>query len=267
METTLGEVLNSFIDYRMENVYTAIPGIILAVHKNGEDLLVDVQPSVSLRTQTDEIEHRPVILNVPVQMPSSSTAGVLFPVNVKDTVLMVFSMSAIDNFKYGDGRPAEASDFRKFNIRDAVAIPGVYPKSNSVNRPSRHRWPHNPEDLVVYHNLGTATEVEVRLKKNEGSVIINTSANVEANCKNATVNASEQMEINTKTFKVSCTNYQVTSNSYTVGTVDYGVTATGTAATTGTFNQNGSFVLNGIPIETHTHGGVQSGGSNTGGPQ
>lgn len=266
-ETTLGEVMQVMFDYQMENVYTALPGIILQVHDNGESLFVDVQPSVSVKTQTDEIFHRPVILNVPVQMPVSKTSGVLFPVNVGDTVCLVFASDAIDNFKYGDGKPTAPNDYRRFNIRDCVAFPGVSPKSASVNRPARHRYPHNPKDVVVFHNLGTAAECEIRLKESTGQVIVNSPEAVIVNCKDASVNAENSMTIATKSFKISCDSYQVTSKSYSIGTQTYSMNATSNASSTGTFSHTGNWNLNGIAMETHKHGGVQSGGSSTGGPQ
>lgn len=258
-ETTLGEVISTVFNYEMENVYTALPGIILKVHDNGETLLVDVQPSVSVRTQTEEIFHRPVILNVPVEMPASNSAGVLFPVEIGDTVMLIFSSDAIDNFKHGDGKPTAPNDYRRFNIRDCVAFPGVFPKSASVNKPQRHKFAHNPKDVVVYHNLGTADEVEVRLKKGESKVIVN--------CNVAEVNAKDSMTVTTKAFKIECDSYQVSSKSYSIGTQTYTMNATQRADSTGTFSHNGSWILNNIPMETHTHGGVQTGGGSTGGPQ
>lgn len=266
-DVTLSEVLGRVFNYQMEGVYTALPGIILAVKDNGESLLVDVQPSVSIKTQTDEIYHRPVVLNVPIQMPSSNSAGVLFPVNIGDTVLMVFTSDAIDNFKYGDGKPTAPNDFRRFSIRDCVAIPGVYPKASSVNRVARHKLPHNPKDVVVYHNLGTGAETEVRLKQGTGQVIVTSPVAVTVNCKTAEVNASDSMTVKTKTFKIDCDSYQVSSKSYSIGTQTYSMNATSNASSTGTFSHNGSWTLNGIQMETHTHSGVQTGGGSTGGPQ
>ena len=266
-ETTLGEVIQAAFQYQMDSVYTALPGIILKVHNNGEELLVDVQPSVSVRTQTDEIFHRPAILNVPIQMPASNSAGVLFPVNIGDTVMLVFASDAIDNFKHGDGKPTAPADYRKFSIRDCVAFPGVFPKSASVNRPARHKLEHNPTDVVVYHNLGTGAECEVRLKKGTGQIIVTSPQATIVNCKTAEVNAEDSMTVNTKTFKINCDSYQVNSKSYSIGTQTYTMNATQLASSTGQFSHNGSWVLNNIQMETHTHGGVQTGSGSTGGPQ
>ena len=61
--------------------------------------------------------------------------------------------------------------------------------------------------------------------------------------------------------------FTINSSSFKVSTGNYSVSATSTATTTGTFNMNGSWILNGIAIETHTHGGVETGSGSTGGPQ
>lgn len=265
--TDLGEVMKSIFSYEMEDVNTAMPGIVLAVHNNGQELFVDVQPSVSKITQTDEVIHRSVILNVQVMMPSSNNAGIIFPVDVGDTMLLVFSQTGIENFKYGDGRPTAPNDYRTFSIRDCVAIPGLFPKSAAVNRVARHKLPHNPKDVVVFHNLGSANETEIRLEQGSGNIAITSPAAVVVNCKTATVNASDSMSVKTKDFTIDCTNYKVNSSSYVIGTGSYSMNATTSATSTGTFSHNGSWKLNGIAMESHNHGGVQAGGDSTGGPQ
>ena len=51
------------------------------------------------------------------------------------------------------------------NLNDAVAIVGVHPFSKSPNRNAARKLPHNTDDLVVAHNIGTDRECEVRLTK------------------------------------------------------------------------------------------------------
>jgi len=48
--------------------------------------------------------------------------------------------------------------------------------------------------------------------------------------------------------------------------VNGGITTTGNMATNGSITASGNVTAGGISLESHTHGGVQSGGSNTSGP-
>ena len=115
---SLQELMNASFDYQTNNLYTAAPGVVVAVRNNLEELSVDVQPTVNILNKDKTTKERPVVLNVPVQMPSSSTAALTFPINVGDPVLLIYSMRSLDNWKRGEGKPSVPSDNRKFDKRD-----------------------------------------------------------------------------------------------------------------------------------------------------
>ena len=165
---------------------------------------VNVQPTVNIRQEDGDIEERPTILNVPVQMPASNTSAFTFPVNVGDTVLLVFTMQGIDTWKRGTGKPTTPSDFRHHSIRDCFAITGVFPLANSVNNPSKRTWAHSTQDTVMVHNIGTGSETEIRMKPS-GDIIINTNQNVTANCNKATINSS-LIEMNANSMNINVPN-------------------------------------------------------------
>lgn len=265
-EVGLGELITQFIDYKQESVNTAIPAVVLSVKEEGRKLLLDVQPSVSILNRDGTVVAQASILNVPCQQPASSVGGMIFPVAVGDTVLLVFSQRGIDTWKYGSGSPAAPSDYRKFDKRDCVAIPCIFPVSKSMASESRQGADYSAGDTVIYNRKG-ANPVEIVLKQN-GNIVVNASqGNVTVNCKVSEVNAEDSMTVNTKDFKINCETYQVSSSSYTIGTGSYSMSATVAAASSGTFSHNGSWILNSIPMETHTHSGVETGSGSTGGPQ
>lgn len=265
-EIGLGELITQFIDYKQESVNTAIPAIILAIKEGGEKLLVDVQPSVSILNRDGSVVAQASILNVPLQQPASSVGGMIFPVAVGDTVLLVFSQRGIDTWKYGSGSPSAPSDYRRFDKRDCVAIPCIFPVSKSMASKSRQGADYDPGDTVIYNRRGS-NPVEIVLKQS-GDIVVNASqGKVTVNCKDSEINASDSTTVNTKDFKINCETYQVTSSSYTIGTGSYSMSATVAASSSGTFSHNGSWILNSIPMETHTHPGVQTGSGSTGGPQ
>lgn len=264
-EMSLGGAIANIVDYKMRDKYTALPAVVLSVHRNGETTLLDVQPLISIRERDGDIVEQATVLNVPYALPASSTGGMVFPVNVGDNVMLVYSMRGMDTWKYGNGSPTPASDNRMFSKVDCVAIPCITP-TNKANTPAnKHTADYAAGDVALYHGMG-GSMCEIILKK-DGRVFINSPSKVTVNCSVSEVNASESVTYNTQTFKINCTNYQVSSTSYQIGTASYSLAATGGATTTGTMNMSGSFVLNGITLESHTHSGTQPGNGSTGAPQ
>lgn len=236
--SALQKAMTSAFGYQMSDIYTAIPGIVVTVRDNFQNLYIDVQPSVNNLDEDGTITERPVIMNVPVQMPSSSTSAVIVPINVGDPVFLIFSMRGLDTWKRGNGRPTTPSDLRKFDKRDCIAIPGVMPIGNSTNDPAKHVWTHNPKDLTIVHNLGSGAEVEVRLKT-DGSIAINTTNKVEIQCDQVIVNANTSIEVNCPTISFN-----------------------GNVTHIGNYDMAGTFTLNGINMNTHKHPPGTSGPAN-----
>lgn len=250
-EPSLQELLNNSFNYNMNNVYTAIPAIVVTVRNNLEDMTLDVQPTLNIKNKDGSIEERPVILNVPFQFPSSSTAAFTFPINVGDSVLLIFSMRGLDTWKRGTGRQVTPTDFRKFDKKDCFAIPGIHTISNSINDPQKRFWPHSTSDAVLVNNIGTSQENEVRLKST-GDVIINTQQNVEVNCNNATVAAQADITM-------TCANFSLDASDSITITSPIATVSVGSTSWSGGISHNGSYTLtgtatfNGIAFDTHDH--------------
>lgn len=241
------DTINSAFDYKMESVNTAIPCIVLGIRDNGGTQMVDIQPTINQKLQDGSIKERPPILGVPVSFPVSSTAGMTYPIKIGDTGMAVFSMRDMDSWKSGNGRPSTPSTASKMSAGDAVFYPGIQPPGNAVNNPSKHVLTHSTADTVIFQNLG-GNECEIRLKA-DGSIEINTSNQpVTINCSNATVNASESINLNSPQMTVDVPQ----------------TTWIGSITQTGNYAQIGVYTLNGVNVNTHFHPGVQSGPSNTG---
>lgn len=173
-DMTFESAISAFFEQKMRGLFTAIPAVIMQVN-DAEKQIVDVKPLVNeVFPDWSDDEEYPTILSVPLIFPSSSTSAITFPVKAGDTVLLVFAQSCIDVFKAGDGTAQPPSDYRRFNKRDAIAIPGLWPFGNAVNQPTKHALPHSTEDVVVFHNLGTSSECELRMKQS-GKIGINGS--------------------------------------------------------------------------------------------
>jgi hypothetical protein len=265
---SLQEVLVAQFEYQSSQMYTAIPAIVVSV-KNLAEQRIDVQPTLNLRSEDgDNIEERPVILNVPLHMPLTKDGGLTYPISVGTPVFLMFSMRGIDIWKRGNGYPVTPSDNRKFDIKDCVAIPGIFPFPESRNNPSSRVNSHDVNDVVLVHNIGSGAEVEIRLKPN-GDVIVNSPTKVTVNCIDAEINADSTTTINCpeNTINGNTTvngDFTATSGAFTVNSGSIAMSATASATMDATFEMTGSLVLNGTPVESHDHSGVTSGPDRTG---
>lgn len=204
-DLTIESAMTAFFEYQMRNMYTAIPAKIMQV-RNAEQCKVDVKPLIDMVFSNLETLEWATIPNVPVMYPSSSTSAITFPVKAGDVVLLVFSQSGLDVFKSGDGTPQPPSDYRTFNMRDAIAIPGLFPFGLAINQQSKRTLTHSTDDVVVAHNLGTEAECEIRLKPT-GKIEIN----------------GNQIDISSST--------QIDGNLINTGSITVGVGATGSFTT------------------------------------
>lgn len=238
----------SAFDSQMQNVYTIIPCIVVAVRDGLAGQVVDIQPTINQKLQDGTVAERPTIGNVPVSFQVSKKAGFTFPIEVGDTGTAMFSMRNMDGWKAGNGRPASPMNFAKMDKSDAIFLPGIQPPGVAVNNPAKHVLTHDPKDTVIFGNLG-GVEAEVRIKV-DGSVEINTSNQpVVINCSDATVNASNSINLNAPTMTVDV------ANTLWIGDV----------VQQGNWTQTGTYTLNTININLHKHTGVTT-GSGTSGP-
>ena len=205
-DMTFESAVKALFDYQMRNVFTAIPAKVMQVEDAGEQR-VAVKPLINnvFPDWEDSIEF-PTILSVQLMFPSSSTSAITFPINAGDTVLLVFAQSCMDVFKSGDGTTQPPSDYRRFDKRDAIAIPGLFPFGMAINQQSKRTLTHSTDDVVMAHNLGTEAECEIRLKPT-GKVEIN----------------GNQIDISSST--------KINGNLINTGSVTVGVGATGSFTT------------------------------------
>src|ERR1043165_4620453 len=96
----------SAFDSQINNLYTSIPCIVVAVRDGLNGQMVDIQPTINQKQQDGTVAERPVVAGVPVSFPVSSTAGFTFPIKVGSTGIAIFSMRNMDGWKAGNGRPS-----------------------------------------------------------------------------------------------------------------------------------------------------------------
>lgn len=187
----LAEVIESIIEYSMEDRYTALPAVVLAVHSQGGTQLVDVQPCVSINNRDGTLTDQASVLNVPYQQPASSKGGMVFPILPGDNVLLIYCMRGIDTWKYGQGTPSPASDYRMFSKMDCIAIPCISPVSKTPTA-GRHTKGYALGDVVVY-NAMNGNQCEVILKAN-GDVVVNSPGTVTINSPRSVFNGDVEFK-------------------------------------------------------------------------
>lgn len=171
MEDTLESRLNSFIDFKFSALNTCMLCVVEQV-RDLEEQRVDVKPLVNKQFVDSDVLEYPAILSVPLVFPSSSTSAITFPVNKGDVVVVIFSQSSIDVFKSGSHTAHDPVDTRRFDRRDAIAIPCAFAFDKAINKQSNRTLTHSTTDVVIAHNIGKDNECEIRVKSS-GKIEIN----------------------------------------------------------------------------------------------
>lgn len=247
-EASLEELLKASFESNLNNQYTILPCIVIAVRDGLSGQMVDIQPTINQKFKDGSVKERPAILGVPVSFQVSKKAGFTFPIEVGDTGTALFSMRNMDGWKSGNGRPTSPMNFAKMDKSDAIFLPGIQPPGVAVSNPAKHTLAHDTKDTVIFGNLG-GVEAEVRIKV-DGSIGITTSnMPIIIEGSDVTINAATSINLNTPTMTVDC------PSTLWIGDV----------VQQGNWAQTGTYVLNTININLHKHTGVTT-GSGTSGP-
>lgn len=128
------EALRLAMDGRLSSLWTSIPGIISKV--DYEKRTCEVQPAIQARISkpngTTEFVNLPLLVDVPIVLPSVTGFTLSLPIKAGDEVLVVFASRCIDSWwqSGGVGKPME---MRMHDLSDGFAIPG--PRSLSKVTP------------------------------------------------------------------------------------------------------------------------------------
>ena len=143
---TLADGVSGAIWSTLANVHTVMPGIVQAYDAATQQ--AEVKPQLKKNYLDGTELSLPVISSVPVIFPRTATASLTFPVAKGDKVLLVFSERSLDEY-LSLGKEVKPQDRRKFDLSDAIAIPGLY----DFSTPS----PSNGEDVELQHKTQKIT--------------------------------------------------------------------------------------------------------------
>ena len=189
--STINEVINSHIENALSEIHTAFPAQVLRY--DAAKQCADFQPVIKKKFRDDSILPMPVLHNVPIVFPSSGGGLLSFPVHTGDTMLVICCERSVDAWLSSDGGQIDPEDSRKFNLSDAVAIPGLY----TFNK---NRQPASNDVLLQY------LSADIRIKDNS-SITISTDSELNINCGgDVVIHSAKSIQIKSDaTLKIECT--------------------------------------------------------------
>lgn len=155
--TTPTDIIRGAIDARLNTLHTALPGIVVSYDPDSNK--ATIQPALNKNYVTG-MQPMPILENVPVMFPNF----IRFPVNEGDYVLLVFAERSLDLWLSVGGQ-VTPTDPRKFDLSDAIAIPGLVPFTETFSD-------NNNQDFVINY-AGS----NIRIESN-GNIIIETGNRV-----------------------------------------------------------------------------------------
>jgi len=127
MDIDLVEAMGFWLNSKLENIHTSLPG---KIEKYDEDTeTADVLPSLSKITIKGKEVALPVISGVPVIFPSGAAFKLSWEVQKGDGVLLIFSEVALGAWVNSNGdKQVSPEGNHRFSETDAMAIVGLSPK-------------------------------------------------------------------------------------------------------------------------------------------
>jgi len=121
--TSYPEAMRTVFEHFIADLNTCLPGTIIKID-DFKKRKISVKPELKKVYLDGETLEPPIIENVPLKFTGSSKAILHFPIEVGDSVILIFSQRSLDNW-LSKGELTTPGDNRKFDLSDTFAIPGV----------------------------------------------------------------------------------------------------------------------------------------------
>ncbi|MGH1498233.1 Gp138 family membrane-puncturing spike protein [Yersinia proxima] len=235
----LSQVLKVASDTLSASLRVAIPGIVQSF--DADSVTCDIQ--IGIKGESGgESTNLSVLTSVPVVFPRGGGITMTFPIKSGDECLLVFGDRCID-FWHQSGDIQETVDERQHDLSDAFAIIGPQSQAKKISGISTSAAQFRSDDGGAY----------VEINPTDHTVTVQTSGRLIADAQGGT-------EITSPTIVL---NGAVTIN----GSLSQGMGESGgNANMLGPITVTNDVTVGGISVKSHKHGGVQTGGGETGGP-
>lgn len=141
----LAELLRLAMRQAQAELHVSFPGRVESY--DASEQKADIQPllqRVIVDADGNELdpETLPILHDVPVAFPRGGGFFLSWPLAAGDLVHVLIVERSIDQFLGGDGEITRPLDFRMHNLSDAVAYPGLYPRSLALEdaHPENSVW-------------------------------------------------------------------------------------------------------------------------------
>ena len=258
------EVIRLALDAFQNNIWTALPAIVVSYNPVANT--VQAQPAIKGIVQDKDGKYNsvdmPILPDVPVVFPRGGGATLTFPIAAGDECLIVFSCRNIDSW-WQSGGVQRAMDARKHDLSDGFCFVGGMSQAKRIGGISTKTTQLRSDDGSTYVELDQHGK-KVNIVAPNG-VTINTNASV-------TVNAKNSVEVNTNTLRmVAKGGIEIIGDIVFEGDITTrggsGENSSGSMTIGGGIKTAADVVAGGISLQNHVHGGVQSGGSDSGKPK
>ena len=122
-DVTLPQVLENTFFALMSEINTCLPGRIESYDFKTQKCTV--KPLIKKKFFNGDVLELPIITEVPVQFPRSKNAGMTFPLERGDLCIIIFCQRSMERW-LASGEDVEPGDPRKFDLTDAIVIPGIF---------------------------------------------------------------------------------------------------------------------------------------------
>lgn len=221
----------------------SLPGIIQSF--DPETVTCVVQPSIkgAVPNESGELVSSDItlLMDVPVMFPRGGGCTLTFPVKPGDECLIVFSDRCTD-FWWQSGGVQEPADDRQHDLSDAFAIVGPQSQAKRISGISMSGAQLRTDDGAAFVEVSAGHAITVQTP---GKLTASAQGGAEITAPEIVLNGN------------------VTIN----GNLSQGMGSSGgTATMLGPMSVTNDVTAGGKSLMKHTHGGVETGGGNTGGP-
>jgi len=169
MTKPIGQRIRDMIQYRLQSLWTAVPGIIVDI--NHTTLRCQVKVKLTMEFDNGEIRKTPIIADVPIAFQKGKDAVVIPDYAVGDVVLLVFSRYALDKLLI-DKDIRDPVFKRQFTIDDAIIVGGFFTEDDTIPQKDEER------DFTILRKTDNGIS-QIILKENGDIVIKIASGNLQ----------------------------------------------------------------------------------------
>lgn len=240
---SLESVIKTAINSALLEVHTCLPAVVTRF--DADNQLIDCQITIKRKMSGEQVL-LPLLVNVPVRYPKSTSFSITFPLEVNDHVMLIFCERSIDTWlTHGDIQ--DPFDVRKFELSDAFAIPAMYPQPDVIPD-------FNASNLEIKTNSG---DTAISIFNTEG-IRIKTTANLFALCFDLIATVSGNLTaVCENSATILCNNASVQAGSNITLTAPL-TTVNGDLTVTGDINSpninaSSSLIVDGQEQKFHLH--------------